>query len=43
MLSLMEKEMEKEEHLKQQQGKESMRHEAEAKKGLQIWKGRVVM
>ena len=30
MLSLMAKEMTKEEHLKQQQGKESMRHEAEA-------------
>ena len=30
MFSLMAKEMEKEEHLKQQQGKESMRHEAKA-------------
>ena len=30
MLSLMAKEMTNKEHLKQQEGKESMRHEAEA-------------
>ena len=39
MLSLMAKEMTKEEHLKQQQGKESMRHEAEAVlEGLVDWR-----
>ena len=39
MLSLMAKEMAKEEHLKQQQGKESMRHEAKVVlEGLVDWR-----
>ena len=39
MLPLMAKEMTKEEHLKQQQGKESMKHEAEAVlEGLVDWR-----
>ena len=39
MLSLMAKEMKKEEHLKQQQGKESMKHEAEVVlEGLVDWR-----
>ena len=39
MLSLMAKEMTKEEYLKQQQGKESMKHEAEAVlEGLVDWR-----
>ena len=41
MLSLMAKEMAMEEHLKQQQGKESMRHEAEAVlEGSVDWRSR---